>query len=56
MRFYTQPRRYYCGIDLHARSLYVCILDDSGKICIHKEIKASPDALLNLVAPFLDQR
>jgi len=39
----------------HARSLYVCILDDSGKICIHKEIKASPDALLNLVAPFLDQ-
>jgi hypothetical protein len=27
MNFYTQQQRYYCGIDLHARSMYVCILD-----------------------------
>jgi hypothetical protein len=27
MRFYTQQHRYYCGVDLHARSLYVCVLD-----------------------------
>lgn len=27
MRFYRQPRRFYVGIDLHARSLYLCILN-----------------------------
>jgi len=26
MRFYTQSHRYYCGIDLHASWMYVCIL------------------------------
>ena len=31
MRFYTTQHPYYCGIDLHARSLYVCILDDTGE-------------------------
>lgn len=26
MRFYTQQHQYYRGIDLHARKMYVCIL------------------------------
>jgi len=30
MRFYDQPHRFYCGIDLHARSMYLCILDHAG--------------------------
>ena len=30
MRFYNQPHRFYCGIDLHARTLYVCVLDQAG--------------------------
>ena len=25
MRFYKQQHNYYCGIDLHARKMYVCI-------------------------------
>ncbi len=28
MRFYTKQHLYYCGIDLHARTMYVCILQD----------------------------
>jgi hypothetical protein len=24
MRFYTKQHPFYCGIDLHARTLYVC--------------------------------
>jgi hypothetical protein len=32
MRFYTQQHQHYCGIDLHARQMYVCILDASGKV------------------------
>lgn len=30
MKFYTQQHQFYCGVDLHARSLYVCILDQAG--------------------------
>jgi len=54
MRFYTQQHQYTCGIDLHARSLYVCILDDTGQRLVHKNIKASPEALLKLIADYQD--
>jgi len=54
MRFYTQQHRYTCGIDLHARSLYVCILDDTGQSIIHKKIKATPESLLKLIKPYQD--
>lgn len=55
MRFYTETRQHYCGIDLHARSLYVCIVDHNGNVLIHKEIKAAPEPLLRLITPYLDQ-
>ena len=53
MKFYTKTHQYYCGIDLHARNLYVCILDSEGNICVHKNIKASPEPLLKLIQPYL---
>ena len=27
MRFYSSAHRFYCGVDLHARTMYLCILD-----------------------------
>lgn len=30
MNFYHSTHRHYCGIDLHARSLYACTLDEQG--------------------------
>ncbi|HBH35901.1 MAG TPA: hypothetical protein DDW45_05880 [Gammaproteobacteria bacterium] len=54
MKFYTQTHKHYCGIDLHARCLYVCILDQDGNILIHKNIKANPQALMTLITPHLD--
>ena len=42
MRFYTNQHRYYCGIDLHARSMYVCILDPRGQILLHKNNAVCP--------------
>ena len=27
MRFYTKQHPFYCGIDLHARTMYSVILD-----------------------------
>ncbi len=32
MRFYNQQHGFYCGVDLHARMLAVCILDAEGRI------------------------
>ena len=31
MQFYNNSHPFYCGIDLHARSLYVCIVNDKGE-------------------------
>ena len=53
MNFYNDTHPYYCGIDLHARLLYVCILDDKGNTCLHKEISASPLKLPALLEPYL---
>jgi hypothetical protein len=54
MRFYNTQHRYYCGIDLHARTMYVCILDQGGEILLHRHMKTSPDALLKAIAPSRD--
>ena len=55
MRFYNQPHRFYCGIDLHARQKYVCILDhERGDVLVHKEIPCDPDAFLEVIAPCRD--
>ena len=53
MRFYNNSHTYYCGIDLHARNLYVCILDQQGEKRLHKNITASPLALTQLLKPFM---
>lgn len=54
MRFYTEQHKHYCGIDLHARSMYVCILDQAGKVLVHRNMKASPMAILRTIAPYRD--
>ena len=53
MNFYNNLHPYYCGIDLHARVLYVCIIDQEGQICVHKEISDSPDKLKSILEPYL---
>jgi len=53
MNFYNNTHPYYCGIDLHARILYVCILDQDGKICVHQEIPADSDKLRQLLEPYI---
>ena len=34
MRFYTNQHKFYCGIDLYARSMYVCSLSQDGEILL----------------------
>jgi hypothetical protein len=52
MRSYTTQHQFYCGVDLHARSLYLCIMDQSGAILAHKNLPAHPEAFLQTVAPY----
>src|SRR5438093_4329961 len=52
MRFYTTPHRYYCGIDLHARRMYICVLDAQGKILVHRNGPATPEHLLTTIAAY----
>lgn len=54
MRFYTKPHRYYCGIDLHARTMFVCILDAQGSKLVERNIRTDPGEFLRLIAPFRD--
>jgi hypothetical protein len=52
MKFYTKQHKYYCGIDLHTKKMYICILDAEGHIRLHQNIKADPKALLGILTPF----
>jgi transposase len=54
MRFYTKQQKANCGIDLHARTMYVCILNEAGEILVHQNFKASPETFLKVIAPYCD--
>jgi transposase len=55
MRFYTKQHPFYCGIDLHARTMYVYILNQDGAIVVHRHMPTSPEALLKTIAPYREQ-
>ena len=46
MRFYNHQHQYYCGIDLHVKTMYVCILDGAGQILVHRNVPSTPAAFL----------
>jgi hypothetical protein len=46
MRFYDRQHLHYCGIDLHVKTMYVCILGASGQVFVHRNVKATPSAFL----------
>src|SRR5438270_7214153 len=54
MRSFTPPAdtRFYAGVDLHARAIFLVILDHDGKTVFAKNLPANPDAFLHAVAPF----
>jgi hypothetical protein len=46
MRFYNRQHRHYCGIDLHVKAMYLCILNSTGQVLLHKNVKTTPQAFL----------
>jgi transposase len=55
MRFYTKQHPFYWGIDLHARTMYLCLLAQAGETLLHRNMTATPEALLKAIAPYRDQ-
>jgi transposase len=54
MRFYTGNHDHYCGIDLHAKTMYLCILDRDGQALLHRNIPSCPESFLSAIAPYRD--
>jgi transposase len=52
MRFYTGQHRFYCGIDLHARLLAVCIVDQDGTVVLRKQIPDDQQLLREVLTPY----
>ena len=52
MRFYNRQHQYYCGIDLHVKTMYVCILDTVGQVLVHRNVPSTPAAFLEVIAPY----
>ena len=52
MRFYTKHHQFYCGIDLHASTMYVCIMNHEGTILKHRNMPATAEAIANVLQPY----
>ena len=53
MKFYTSTTQYHCGIDLHSRQMYVCVMDSQGRKLLHMNIKDNDFAFfLKKIAPW----
>jgi transposase len=52
MRFYNGQHEHWCGIDLHTRTMYVCILDAQGQVLVHKNLRSDPGAFLETIEPY----
>ena len=53
MKFYKRQHEYYCGIDLHANSMHVCVVDHAGKKHVHKNFDTKkPETFLLALGPF----
>jgi len=52
MRCYTGQHRFYVGVDLHARTMYVHVLDHKGKTVFEQDLPADPKAFLRAIRPY----
>ena len=55
MRFYQQQHGFYCGVDLHARTMHVCVVDADGRTQEHVNLPCDPGRFLKLIEPYREQ-
>jgi hypothetical protein len=44
MKYYTSTTEFNCGIDLHARQMYVCVMDRQGRKLVHTNVSGGGEA------------
>ena len=53
MKYYTTTTEFNCGIDLHAREMYMCLVDSKGDKLVHTNIVGNDFAyFLKKIAPY----
>jgi hypothetical protein len=52
MKFYKEQHQHYCGIDLHAKKIYVCIANHLRDVILHKNIDTDRETFLRLIAEY----
>ena len=45
MKYYTTTTEFNCGIDLHSKQMYACIMDRPGKILVHQNIRGNDSGI-----------
>jgi transposase len=46
-------KQYYCGVDLHADIMYVCVMTKTGKVVFHHELPTDFSRLRQHLKPYL---
>jgi transposase len=49
---YNRSHQFYCGVDLHARSMFTHVLDKKGKTVFAEDLPADPDEFLHAIKPY----
>jgi transposase len=53
MKFYRTSTEYNCGIDLHSRQMYMCLMDHEGNKLVHTNIQGNDwDYFLSRIKPY----
>lgn len=52
MRYLNRTAASYVGVDLHARTLFVCVLDHAGAVQLSRNLPAKPQPFLDAITPF----
>ena len=55
MRYAQINSKYVCGIDLHAREMYACVMNEKGEILFHRNMRTDFDQFKKKMQPFLPQ-
>jgi len=55
MKYYKTTTEYNCGIDLHTRQMYICVMNRAGNVLVHRNIRNNDFGFfLKLVEPYKD--
>lgn len=53
MNFYNQQHQFYCGVDLHSKTMHVCLVDQQANKLIHRDFdNLKPDRWLQRIDPY----